>query len=111
MTGTIFRQGTDITQGLLNLRMPLPRSSLREWRCFFTTLSFLLWYPVQGSDHRTFAKTKYIPFVWRYCTVNFCRSYTLLVKRACLPSNFVKLFRQIVEAIEKGEYDGQKHVF
>ena len=39
------------------------------------------------------------------------RSYTLLVKRACLPSNFVKLFRQIVEAIEKGEYDGQKHVF
>jgi len=44
MTGTIFRQGTDITQGLLNLRMPLPRSSLREWRCFFTTLSFLSWY-------------------------------------------------------------------
>jgi hypothetical protein len=38
-------------------------------------------------------------------------SSTLLVKRACLPSNFVKLFRQIVEAIEKGEYDGQKHVF
>jgi hypothetical protein len=33
------------------------------------------------------------------------------VKRACLHSNSVKLFRQIVEAIEKGEYDGQNHVF
>jgi hypothetical protein len=36
-------------------------------------------------------------------TCSHFRSYTHLVKRACLRSNSAKLSRQIIEASEKGE--------